>query len=157
MIHQLNVLVSFPVEVKVKPVPSCAVIDTWPGVPPVVFLAKKIRAVELQAVVATVTAPGVPDMTPEVPAEAFEPVGTMILLPAVPMTRLPFVAVIAPDVAVIVVPAVTLPLNDGEPEYAGTTPTPPLMRACPVATSAIDPTTFEAVPTRRAPAATVAG
>ena len=106
MIHQLNVLVSLPVEVRVKPVPSCAVMDTSPGVPPVTLRQKKISAVPEHAVVATVTAPGVPAITPEVPAEALAPVGTIILLPAVPIARLPLVAVIAPKVAVSVVPAV---------------------------------------------------
>ena len=84
-------------------------IDTCPGVPPVVFLEKKTIAVELQAVVATVTAPGVPDILPETPAEAFDPVGTIILLPAVPMTKLPLVAVMLPRVAVMLVPALTAP------------------------------------------------
>ena len=55
--------------------------------------------------VATVTAPGVPDMAADVPTEAFEPVATTILLPAVLRTTLPFVAVIFPKVAVIDVAA----------------------------------------------------
>src|SRR5271166_4167572 len=67
-----------------------------------------MRHVVEHAVVATVTAPGVPDMFPEIPAVALLPVGTIIRLPRVPRTKLPFVAVIFPNVAVIVVPAVTV-------------------------------------------------
>jgi len=39
IIHQLKVLVSLPSLVNVNPVPSCAVIETFPIVPPVVALA----------------------------------------------------------------------------------------------------------------------
>lgn len=108
MIHQLKVDVSvLDVEVKVNPVPSWAVIDTLPGVPPVVALEKNTFAVALQAVVATVTAPAV--IAAEVPTDAFAPVAITILFPAVPKTTFPLVAVIAPRVAVRVVVAVTEP------------------------------------------------
>lgn len=81
--------------------------ETLPGVPPVVALEKNTFAVALQAVVATVTAPAV--IAADVPTEALAPVAITILLPAVPKTTLPLVAVIAPNVAVTVVVAVIDP------------------------------------------------
>ncbi len=95
-------------EVRVKPAVLCAVIETCPGVPPVVALLNKIIEDAVQAVVATVTAPGDPDMAPEIPVDALDPVVIFSLLPAVPRTKLPLAAVIFPSVAVILVPAVTL-------------------------------------------------
>jgi len=65
----------------------------------------------LHAVVATVTTPGVPAITPEVPTEALEPVAITILFPAVASDKLPFVAVIFPSVAVKVVVAVSDPVT----------------------------------------------
>jgi hypothetical protein len=106
MINQLNVEVSFPVEVRVNPDVPCAVMETCPGVPPVVALLNKITLEAVQAVVETVTAPGVPLMADETPQEAFDPVAIESLFPAVPKTRFPLVAVMLPNVAVRVVPAV---------------------------------------------------
>ena len=65
----------------------------------------------VQAVVITVIAPGVPDIALVTPTEALDPVVIESLLPAVPNTKLPFVAVIAPDVAVRVVEAVRDPVT----------------------------------------------
>ena len=62
----------------------------------------------VQAVVDTVTAPGLPDIAPDTPQEAFAPVAIESLFPAVPRTRLPLLAVMFPKVAVIPVPAVTV-------------------------------------------------
>jgi hypothetical protein len=101
MINQLNVDVSLPVDVNVKPLVDCAVIDTWPGVPPVVARLNKITLDAVQAVVATVTAPGVPDIAADTPTEALEPAAIKSLLPIVARLKLPFVAVILPAVAVI--------------------------------------------------------
>lgn len=109
MINQLNVEVSFPVDVRVNPDVLCAVIETCPGVPPVVALLNKITLEAVQAVVETVTAPGVPLMALETPQEALEPVVIESLFPAVPRTKFPFVAVILPRVAVMLVPALTAP------------------------------------------------
>ena len=55
------------------------------------------------------------------------------------------------------VAAVMLPVTEGEAVYAGTTPTPPLARSCPTATSANEPITLVAVARSRAPATTVSG
>jgi hypothetical protein len=50
----------------------------------------------------------------------------MILLPAVPITRLPFVAVIFPKVAVIEVPALTWPAVASILPVVAVTPVPPV-------------------------------
>lgn len=68
----------------------------------------------VQAVVDTETAPGVPDMAAVTPTDALAPVAIESLFPAVPRTRFPLVAVIAPKVAVIVVPAVIEVVADKE-------------------------------------------
>lgn len=72
-------------------------------VDPMDFLLRKMSELAVTAVVITVT---VPEDNVAVPADALAPVVIWILLPAVPKTRSPLVAVIAPNVAVIVVPAV---------------------------------------------------
>lgn len=78
--------------------------DKVPGVPPRVFAVKKMMDDAVTAVVEMVIVPSV--IAALVPIEAFEPVAIASLFPAVPKTRFPLVAVIAPRVAVIVVPAV---------------------------------------------------
>lgn len=109
MINQLNVDVSLPVEVNVKPEVLCAVIETCPGVPPVVALLNRMIEEAVQAVVATAIVPGVPAIAAETPTEALDPAVITSLLPAVPRTKFPFVAVILPNVAVSVVVAATEP------------------------------------------------
>lgn len=91
--------------------PACAVIETCPGVPPVVFRLKRMTLDAVHAEVVTVTAPGVPDMLPDTPTLSLAAVVAWILslFPAADRFRLPFVAVISPRVAVRVVPAVTDP------------------------------------------------
>ena len=78
--------------------------DNEPAVPPSVFAVKKMMDDAVTAVVEMVIVPSV--IAALVPIEAFEPVAISILFPTVPKTRFPLVAVIAPRVAVIVVPAV---------------------------------------------------
>jgi hypothetical protein len=68
-----------------------------------------MRAVALDAVVATVTAPGVPLIVPEVPTDALAPVAMIILFPAVARERFPLVAVMFPRVAVRLVAEVMEP------------------------------------------------
>ena len=63
------------------------------------------------AVVATVTEPGVPDKAADTPMEASAPVAICSLLPGVPSTKLPSVAVIGPRVAVRVVEATSGPVT----------------------------------------------
>lgn len=94
---------------------------------------------------ATVTAPGDPDIALDVPTEALAPVAITSLFPAVPKARLPLVAVMSPKVAVRVVPAVTDPETDGEPVNAGSAPVEPA-RTVPVDATARDDTAFEAPP-----------
>lgn len=103
--------VSFPVDVKVKEPALCALIDTCPGVPPVVARLNKMMLEVVQALVVTVTAPGVPLIAAVVPTESLAAVVAWMtnLFPALPNTKFPFVAVIAPDVAVNVVVAAMLP------------------------------------------------
>lgn len=98
-----------------------------PAVPPGVLAVKKILEDAVTAVVETVTDPAV--MATEVPIEALEPVAMLSLLPAVPRTRLPFVAVIAPSVAVSVVEAVREPVMVELPVIAA----PPAETVRPVA------------------------
>jgi hypothetical protein len=98
--------------------------DTWPGVPPVVFLLNKMTLDVVTALDVTVTAPGEPDMAPETPTEALEGVAALILIfeaapfrfkfptvatkfPAVAVTS-PAVAVTPPVVAITPVPDVTV-------------------------------------------------
>ena len=76
-----------------------------PGVPPVVLYVRKIIELAVTAVVETVV---VPPPKVAVPTEAFAPVAIVSLLPAVPRTTFPLVAVMSPVVAVTPVPAVTV-------------------------------------------------
>lgn len=96
---------------RVKDPADCADMETLPGVPPVVARLNRITLDVVQADVVTVTDPGVPDIAAVTPTESLAAVDAWItsLLPAEPRTRLPLVAVIAPDVAVSVVVAVTDP------------------------------------------------
>ena len=150
-------LVSLLVDVSVADPALLAVIDNIPGVPPVVALLYKITLEAVMALEVIVTAPGVPDMTPVVPTESLAAVVAWItnLFPADPKTRFPFVAVIAPSVAVSVVaavtdpalavifpadvtspvPAVTVPPNVGDAEKKGSAPVDPI-RTVPVAPTA---------------------
>lgn len=81
--------------------------DRVPCVPPGVLTVRNILEEAVTAVVAIVTEPAV--MATEVPIEAFAPVAIESLLPAVDKTRLPLVAVMLPNVAVMLVPALTAP------------------------------------------------
>jgi hypothetical protein len=83
--------------------------DNIPGVPPGVFAVRNILEEAVTAVVLMVTDPAV--MATDVPTEALDPVAIESLLPAVPNTKFPFVAVIAPKVAVRVVEAVRDPVT----------------------------------------------
>lgn len=111
MINQFTVDVSAALdELMTKEVPAtieAVGADKTPCVPPGVLAERKILDEAVTAVVETVTVPAV--MATEVPIEAFAPVAIESLLPAVPSTTLPFVAVILPKVAVIDVPALTAP------------------------------------------------
>lgn len=81
-------------------------------VAPMDCLVSKIIEFAVTAVVATVTVPPTRVTLPKLfaPAAAVEPtLVERILFPAVPRTKFPFVAVIAPKVAVTVVAAVTDP------------------------------------------------
>ncbi len=78
------------------------------------------------AVVATTIAPGVPDIFPDVPTEALDPVAMTILFPAVPRTTFPFVAVMLPRVAVMLVPALTAPAVAVTLPVVAVTPVPPV-------------------------------
>jgi hypothetical protein len=80
-----------------------------------VALENKITLEAVQAVVETAITPGVPLILPETPTEAFEPAVIRSLFPAVPRTRLPLVAVMAPRVAVRLVPAVIAALDPTAP------------------------------------------
>lgn len=104
-------LVSFPVDRRVNDPDDCAEIETCPGVPPVVALEKRMMLEAVHAVVLVAIVPGVPDMASVTPTEALDPAAIESLLPAVPNTRFPFVAVIAPKVAVRVVVAVRDPVT----------------------------------------------
>ena len=79
--------------------------ETSPGVPPVVALLNKMTLAAVHAVVDTAIAPGLPDIFPVTPQEALEPVAMSSLFPAVAKERFPFVAMMLPRVAVIVVAA----------------------------------------------------
>jgi hypothetical protein len=108
----LTVDVSFPLELITKLTPAVMEpvgTESCPRVPPVVFLETNIKELEVTAVVATVTVPGVPERAAEVPADALDPVAIVILFPAVDKARLPFVAVMFPKVAVKLVVAATDP------------------------------------------------
>lgn len=113
MINQFTVEVSVPLdELITKLVP--ATIDavgafSSPGVPPAVLAVRNILEDAVTAVVEIVTEPAV--IATDVPIEALEPVAIDNLLPAVPKTKLPLVAVIAPDDAVRVVLAVKEPVT----------------------------------------------
>jgi hypothetical protein len=106
MISQLNVEVSLPVDNSVNPAVLWAEMETCPGVPPVVALENRITLAAVHAVVATIIEPGDPDMFPETPVDAFKPVAMSNLFPIVAKLKLPFVAVIFPRVAVMLVPDV---------------------------------------------------
>jgi|HubBroStandDraft_1064217.scaffolds.fasta_scaffold398377_2 hypothetical protein len=113
MINQLTVDVSVELEdVITKLVPAVMLAtgaDKVPGVPPKVFAVSKMIELAVTAVVLIVIVPAV--IAAEVPMEAFDPVAIASLFPAVPNTKFPFVAVIAPEVAVKVVEAVKLPVT----------------------------------------------
>lgn len=105
-----------------------AVIVEWHRCPraaapvaPTVCLQTTMREAAVTAVVATVAVPPTKVTLPKELAPAVVVVATLverILLPAVPKTRFPFVAVIAPRVAVTVVPAVTEVPAATEPSVA---------------------------------------
>ena len=106
----MKVEVSFPVDVSTNEPADCVVIDTCPGVPPVVALENKMVLEVVQAAVVTVIAPGVPDIFPDTPTESLVAVVEWItsLFPAAPKTRLPLVAVTFPAVTVNPVPIVAV-------------------------------------------------
>src|ERR1041385_1220682 len=83
--------------------------DNTPCVPPAVAAERKIFDDAVTAVVLIVIAPAV--IAAEVPIEALDPVAMESLFPAVPKTKSPFVAVIAPKVAVKVVVVVNEPVT----------------------------------------------
>ena len=132
--------VSFPVESRVKDPEDWALIETFPGVPPVAALLNRMILEAVTAVEFTVIDPGVPLIFPVTPREALDPVVIESLLPAVPRTRFPLVAVMAPRVAVMVVAAVREPLTDGDPVKAGFAPVEPARRVpvAPTERAAID-------------------
>lgn len=95
-------------------VPTLRMPNAAAPVEPTVNLDKKIKELVVTAVVDTVAVPATNVTDPNEFAPAVVVVATLvlkILLPAVPSTRLPFVAVIAPRVAVSVVDAVNEPVT----------------------------------------------
>jgi hypothetical protein len=133
-IHQLTVEVSAAFEELItKEVPAkidAVGADKMPCVPPTVFVVSCILDEAVTAVVLIVIDPAV--IAAEVPIEALVPTGITSLFPRVPRTRFPFVAVIAPVVAVTPVPPVTVPDAETFPELAAilpvvaVTPVPPV-------------------------------
>ena len=121
--------------------------ESVPGVPPRVLAERKILELAVTAVVLIVIVP--PVMAADVPTESLAAVVAWItsLFPVLPRTKFPFVAVILPRVAVMVVPAVTDPDTDGEPVNAGFAPVEPA-KTVPVAATASDETALEAPATR---------
>jgi hypothetical protein len=112
-IHQLTVDVSDALDELITKL-VLAIMDAvgaerTPCVPPGVLTVRKILEEAVTAVVATVMVPAV--IAAEVPIEAFDPVAILSLFPAVPKTTFPLVAVMAPDVAVRVVDAVSDPVT----------------------------------------------
>src|ERR1700678_1145306 len=123
--------------------------DTCPGVPPVAARLNKMTLDVVTAVELTAIAPGLPLIAPLTPREALLPVVMDSLLPAVPSTKFPFVAVMFPSVPVMVVAAVTDPEKEGDPLKAGSAPVDPI-KAWPVDATPSEDTALDA-PAMRTP------
>ena len=99
-------------------VPTLKIPRAAAPVEPTDILVKKIIELEVTALVETIAVPDTSVTVPKelAPAEVVVPTEVLnILLPAVPNTKLPFVAVIAPSVAVSAVPAVIAALEETAP------------------------------------------
>jgi hypothetical protein len=144
----VSVLLDETISKEVPPTIEAVGAERVPGVPARVFDVRKIFDEAVTAVVDIVIAPAV--IATDVPIDALAPVAILILLPAVPKTRLPLVAVMAPAVAVSVVDAVNEPVTAVFPVALPmlTAPVPPVpivVTAAPLVLMVVVPTALSVV------------